>query len=120
MGYIKNCGSVHFYAEMKHLFVILCAIVATTVATPLSKTDRDVTTCLLCKVFIGQIDDTIIDPSNEQAVADALKGICGVLFPNDIDKQNNCKNVIDNSLPQIIETIVNDYGDPEAICTSLT
>ena len=49
-----------------------------------------------------------------------LYPLCDYLYPADIDKQNNCKNVIDNSLPQIIETVVNNYGDVEKICTTLT
>ena len=53
-------------------------------------------------------------------MADMLYPLCDYLYPADIDKQNNCKNVIDNSLPQIIETVVNNYGDVEKICTTLT
>ena len=49
-----------------------------------------------------------------------LYPLCDYLYPANIDKQNNCKNVIDNSLPQIIETVVNNYGDVEKICTTLT
>lgn len=30
--------------------------------------DKNETTCLVCKAFIGQIGDLIVDPSNEQAV----------------------------------------------------
>jgi len=112
----------HWPFDFRSFFGIVClvfgAVLAITVA--IQSPEKDAIPCLLCKTFIEQIDDSIIDPTNEEAVADALKEICGVLFPNDIDKQNNCKNVIDNALPQIIETIVNNYGDPNAICTSLT
>ena len=82
--------------------------------------DKDVTTCLLCKTLVTQIETTITDPSNEQAIADAVKGVCNLLFPNNMDNQNNCKAQIDNFLPMIVETIVTNFGNPDAICTALT
>ena len=77
------------------------------------------TSCLVCKTLVNQIETTITDPTNEQAIADAVKGVCDLLFPNNMDNQNNCKNTIDTYLPQIIDSLINNYGNPEAVCTSL-
>ena len=82
--------------------------------------DKDVTSCLVCKTLVNQIETTITDPTNEQAIADAVKGVCDLLFPNNMDNQNSCKAQIDNFIPVIVETIVNNFGNPDAICTALT
>merc|ERR1711936_649747 len=117
--FIENHLSVTIHTKMKYLPVfILGVFFAVATASPLSEKDKNETTCLVCKAFIGQIGDLIVDPSNEQAVADTLKQICDVLFPDNVDQQNNCKNTIDNSLPAIIEAIISNYVDPEALCTT--
>ena len=81
--------------------------------------EKDVTTCLLCKTLVTQVENQITDPTNEQAIADALKGGCDLLFPNNVETQNTCKALIDSFLPTIVETIINNFGNPEAICTAL-
>ena len=36
-----------------------------------------------------------------------------------MDNQNGCKAIVETYMPQIIEGIIADYGDPETICTNL-
>merc|ERR1712087_704347 len=110
--------SVTIHTKMKYLAVfVLGAIIATTIATPLSKEEKNETTCTICKGFIAQINDLIVDPSNEQAVSDTLKQLCEALFADNIPALELCQNTIDASLPAIIEVILSN-SDPETVCTT--
>ena len=39
-------------------------------------------TCETCKIFMIVVKDTLENPSNEQAIADALRQVCSVIFPD--------------------------------------
>merc|ERR1719510_865673 len=99
------------------LFAGLLLVAGTSTAYPQGK---NALTCTLCKSFITQVENAVTDPTNEANVANELKKVCEVIFPNNMDNQNNCKNTIDTYLPQIIDSLINNYGNPEAVCTSLS
>lgn len=53
-------------------------------------------------------------------VAEQLAKGCELVFPNNLDNQNNCKNMIIEYLPNIIDQIVAGVGNPTVVCTALT
>eukprot|EP00088_Acartia_fossae_P063247 TRINITY_DN7695_c1_g1_i1.p2 TRINITY_DN7695_c1_g1~~TRINITY_DN7695_c1_g1_i1.p2 ORF type:complete len:107 (+),score=13.45 TRINITY_DN7695_c1_g1_i1:31-351(+) len=77
----------------------------------------DSLTCTICKTVMQSIDDTIVDPSNEQAVEDLLNGICKSL---DSELEIICQEFVAEYTDDIIEMIVGQYLDPEAFCTTIS
>jgi len=77
---------------------------------------KDALTCTICKTLIESLDETIIDPNNEQALADLLAGIC-----NSLDGQIEimCQEFVSEFIDDILEMIVGNYLEPEIFCTSL-
>ena len=47
-----------------------------------------------------------------------MEGICDVILnvPEDIQA---CKDTIDQLIPQLIEAIIRDWGNPDAICENV-
>jgi len=76
-------------------------------------------TCETCKIFMIVVKDTLENPSNEQAIADALRQVCSVIFPDDPVNFANCDTMIQEYTDDIIELLINQYLDPEAVCQFL-
>jgi len=81
---------------------------------------RNDLSCTACQILIHAIDNVIIDPSNENAVADTLKPICGLLFQADPATLANCEVFITEYVDDIIELLVNQYLKPEEVCMVLS
>lgn len=81
---------------------------------------RNDLSCTACQILIHAIDNVITDPSNENAVADTLKPICGLLFQADPATLANCEVMITEYVDDIIELLVNQYLKPEEVCMVLS
>lgn len=81
---------------------------------------RNDLSCTACQILIHAIDNVIIDPTNENAVADTLKPICGLLFQGDPPTLVNCEVFITTYVDDIIELLVNQYLKPEEVCIVLS
>ena len=75
--------------------------------------------CESCKDLIIIIRNQLTDPKNEQAIADSLRKICTVIFPDDPTNFANCDTMIKEYTDDIIELLVNEYLDPFTVCSRL-
>ena len=58
------------------------------------------------------VKSQVANPENEQAVADFLRQICGMIFPNDPTNFANCDTMIAEYTDDIIELLINEILDP--------
>ena len=81
----------------------------------ISISEKNPTTCSICVSVITTIEETITDPENEALVTNALLEACKLLFPDE-QQQADCINQVNIYFPDIIDTIVNDYANPQQVC----
>ncbi len=53
-------------------------------------------------------------------IANAIKEVCGIVYPNNEEGRLRCEVMIEQYTPSIIELFVNSYLQPEQFCTQLT
>merc|ERR1719500_424944 len=100
--------------------IILVALLGLSQGSPVKevkevKEVKDSIQCTLCTTVMTALDSILVDPSNEQAVADALLAVCA-LIPS---IQAECEAMISEYLDDIIELIVNQYLQPAQICEAI-
>ncbi len=57
---------------------------------------------------------------HSEQIADELKKICGAIFTENEAAHQQCNNVVDTYLPQLINMLVNEYLSPDEVCLALT
>merc|ERR1712080_388720 len=83
-----------------------------------SNETRNTITCLICEAVMKALDDTLVDTTNEQAVADFLSVICSYL--GDLGSlETMCIEFITEYTDDIIEMLVGQYLEPENVCTTI-
>merc|ERR1712080_238842 len=83
-----------------------------------SNETRNTITCLICEAVMKALDDTLVDTTNEQAVADFLSVICSYL--GDLGSlETMCIEFITEYTDDIIEMLVGQYLEPEKVCTTI-
>ena len=89
--------------HLKHqIFLIFCSII------PAKKLKNfSAILSVTCKFYYTQI-------------ADAIKEVCVVIYPNDEEGRLRCEVMVEQYAPSIIELFVNTYLQPEPVCTLLT
>jgi len=95
-------------------FLLLSALCIGSIQT--ESQNKNIVTCALCKLLIGQIDDAIQDPTNEQTIEDILAGICNSLVG---EIEIMCAEFIHEYTDDIIGMIVDQTLDPDTVCTTL-
>merc|ERR1719186_1224024 len=74
--------------------------------------------CLICEAVMNALDETLVDTTNEQAVADYLNSICNYL--GDMGAlETMCIEFITEYTDDIIEMIVGQFLEPEKVCTAI-
>jgi len=104
---------------------LLFAALATTLAiyafaapaAELSLDNKNYITCTICKDLVGLVDNAILGNSTIGQIEDQLDQFCDLL-PNLVT--DLCHDFVHNNLEGIIDSIVNEYLDPEELCTSLS
>jgi hypothetical protein len=77
--------------------------------------------CATCELVIHALENWLIDPADEQAVAVALDAICKAIPGGNILSDNfpeECSYLVCTYWDDIIELIVQDYP-PKSICTAI-
>merc|ERR1711962_701202 len=98
------------FSKMKSLLFVALALPTT------DDNNRNYITCILCKDLVGLVDNAIIGNSTIEQIEDLLEQVCGALPIG----QQTCFDFVHDNLEGIIDSLVNDYLDPEELCTQLT
>merc|ERR1712117_593965 len=69
--------------------------------------------CTLCESIMTSIDESIVDPTNEQEIADYLAQICNYVGAN---LEAMCLEFINEYTDDITDQLVNNYLNPDQIC----
>lgn len=77
---------------------------------------ENVLICTLCESIMTSIDESIVDPTNEQEIADYLAQICNYVGPN---LEAMCLEFITEYTDDIIDQFVNNYLNPDQICAAI-
>ena len=85
----------------------------------MSKEPKNDVSCTTCKILVHAITNFMTDPANEAALGDNLRQICSLLFANDPVTLGECDAWIVEYTDDIIELLVNQYLDPEQVCTAI-
>jgi len=76
----------------------------------------NVLSCTICEIILTAIDESIVDPTNEQEIADYLSQICNYVGPN---LEAMCLEFITEYTDDIIDQLVNNYLDPDKVCNAI-
>jgi hypothetical protein len=101
---------------MKTALILLSALVAVGLAAP-----RNELTCSICIDVMTDLDNFITSETTEQQIVDFAKELChllGSLLGETIEAQ--CNAMFEENLPGIIDGIVNDQMNPQAVCESIS
>jgi len=83
------------------------------------KEPKNDVSCTTCKILVHAITNFMTDPANEATLGDNLRQICSLLFENDPVTLGECDAWIVEYTDDIIELLVNQYLDPEQVCTAI-
>merc|ERR1719295_2276353 len=97
--------------------LVLCVLFIFLFSQAHSAGTENYLTCAACKVVLTELDNTIVDPANEEEVRDKLLAVCRYI---DSQIETICIEFVTEYTDDIIEMLVNGILDPEAICTNLT
>merc|ERR1711970_416651 len=101
------------------LFLLLSCLLGLVVS---SAHPKDALLCTICTDIIGDIGNFITDDATEADILAVLEEACallGVLIPSYPTIEAECKTIMEENLPTIIEGIINDNLDPTSICTMI-
>merc|ERR1711956_114278 len=101
------------------LLFILFALASTSAKPRNGKEVKNEVSCTTCKILVHAITNYMTDPANEAALGDSLRQICSLLFANDPTTFGECDAWIVEYTDDIIELLVNQYLDPEQVCTAI-
>merc|ERR1711971_1084222 len=101
------------------LLFILLAVASSSAKPSHGKEVKNEVSCTTCKILIHAITNYMTDPANEAALGDNLRQICSLLFANDPTTLGECDAWIVEYTDDIIELLVNQYLDPEQVCTAI-
>jgi len=103
---------------MKYIFAVCLSILfllGSEVNGEIVKSEN-VLICTLCESIMTSIDESIVDPTNEQEIADYLAQICNYVGPN---LEAMCLEFITEYTDDIIDQFVNNYLNPDQICAAI-
>merc|ERR1711935_718925 len=84
---------------------------------PKTTKTQNVVTCTGCKLVMSTLDELLIDPENELAIADALDEVCNYTVASFVEE---CHFMICTYYDVLIELVVSEILDPETACNFLT
>merc|ERR1711936_528185 len=73
-------------------------------------------TCTVCEAVMTAVDDMILDPTNEQAIADFLGQVCRYLGGQ---LETYCIEFLAEYTDDIIDQLVNEFLKPEEVCAAI-
>merc|ERR1711997_183300 len=102
-------------------FLVILAVIGATAKPNSDKLEqpKNEISCTSCKILVHAITNYITDPANEAALGDNLRQICSLLFANDPVTFGECDAWIVEYTDDIIELLVNQYLEPEQVCTAI-
>ena len=75
--------------------------------------------CEICKYLVNDIDEQLLDGATQDDIVAGVEKICGPLDSIIQGATHACQVIIETLLPEIIDLIVNNQLDPQAVCHSL-
>merc|ERR1712059_123300 len=97
------------------LLVLFCLIVS---ASAEPKTDQELL-CNVCVDVVTDLDEWITDDKTEQEIVEFVEQLCTALGSILPDLEATCIALIESQLPAIIDSLINDYVDPQEVCNSI-
>merc|ERR1712113_675197 len=103
--------------QIKMKFALLIsALVASTFAAPKASNDL---TCSICVDVVTDIDEFITEDTTIQQIMDFAKQLCAALGLIIADMETECNKIMEEQLPAIIDNLVNEQLDPQAVCDAI-
>merc|ERR1719290_980563 len=101
---------------MKFLLVVFSCLVASSLSLPRDSNDL---TCSICVDVVTDIDQFITEDTTIQQIMDFAKQLCAALGLILADMETECNRIMDEQLPAIIDNLVNEQLDPQAVCDAI-
>merc|ERR1711909_180390 len=92
--------------NMKSLLLVFSCLVVACLSLPRDSNDL---TCSICVDVVTDIDQFITEDTTIQQIMDFAKQLCAAL-------ETECNRIMDEQLPAIIDNLVNEQLDPQAVC----
>merc|ERR1739849_6550 len=109
-----TCQATRAEKEIKMKFALLTSAFAA------PKTSNELS-CTICVDVITDIDNFITDATTEDQIVQFFKEIChslGTVMGSET-LEAECNAMFENTLPQIIDDLVNKNLDPLTVCTNI-
>merc|ERR1719229_439984 len=101
---------------MKSLLLVLSCLVVSCLSLPRDSNDL---TCSICVDVVTDIDQFITEDTTIQQIMDFAKQLCAALGLIHADMETECNRIMDEQLPAIIDNLVNEQLDPQAVCDAI-
>merc|ERR1712059_238289 len=106
-------------STMKIVFLCFAALLATATAAPSAPKTENELLCSICVDVITDFDNWLTEDKTEQEIVDFVKEICHTLGQLIAGFEGICNSIVESQLPTIIDGLVNDYLNPEKVCTDI-
>merc|ERR1711913_200961 len=103
-----------FIMSLKSILMLFLFFVSNINCEP--SRSKNVLICEVCETIMTAIDGSIVDPTNEQDIADWLAQICNYVGPN---LEAMCLEFVNEYTDDIIDQLVNNYLNPEQVCQAI-
>ena len=100
-------------------FIIFFTTLLAGISISESKNTNSNPICEICKYLVNDIDEQLLDGATQDDIIAAVEKICGPLDSIIQGATHACELIIETQLPEIIDLIVNNQLDPQAVCHSL-
>merc|ERR1719228_1502017 len=96
--------------------IIFCLLVCIGIGSGNDEVSQNFVTCTICEAVMKAVDESLVDPANEQAVADFLSQVCAYLGGQ---WETICIEFLGEYTDDIIDMLVNQYLNPDEICAAI-
>merc|ERR1712059_123233 len=105
------------FGQLCCLLLILKLTVVDSLDTGHNEDSYNPVICTVCEAVMKALDETLVEPSNEQAVADFLGQVCKYLGGQ---LETICIEFVGEYTDDIIDMLVAQYLNPDQVCTALS
>merc|ERR1712037_323660 len=108
--------SLGFKMQLPALCLLVVLLVSCGPVSSSGSEDENFLTCTLCEGVMKALDEALVDPASEQAVADFLLQVCSYVGDN---LESICNEFLAEYTDDIIDQLVDKFLNPDEVCKAI-
>merc|ERR1712179_155662 len=114
---IRRVQHLLIYLDMKlSALSLVILLVCYDSASSNNASNDNFLTCTICEGVVTALDEALVDPASEQAVADYLLQVCSYVGDN---LESICDEFIAEYTDDIIDQLVDKFLNPDEVCKAI-